>query len=241
MSLKQYSERFDKLQLRERRLILIAAIAGTLMLGFSLFIDPAQQASKAKRAMLTTQQTEISTLQQQLVGLREQARNPDAAMRRDIADMQRDTAAIEADLRQFDALLVTPQQMPRMLQSMLARHRGLELVRLKTLAAAPLLQPVAMTPQAGNTPPQPNQAQVATAATTASDKPLPPPGGIYRHAIEVTVAGSYAELTAYAEELQRISPRPLWSGMQLKVVEYPRSELTFTLYTLSLDLPWLAV
>ena len=44
-----------------------------------------------------------------------------------------------------------------------------------------------------------------------------------------------------AAELQGVSPRPLWSGLALKVVEYPRSELTFTLYTLSLDLPWLAV
>lgn len=239
MSLKQYTERYSKLKLSERRLILVAAVAGTFLIGYSLFIDPAQQGTKAKKALLTSQQTELSTLQQQLIGLREQANNPDAGMRRDIAEVQRSTATIEAELRQFDALLVTPQQMPRMLQSMLARHRGLELVRLKTLAAAPLLQPVATNPQAGSTPaPQPNQAQ---AANPAGDKPVPPPGGIYRHAIEVTVTGSYAELTAYAEELQRISPRPLWSAMQLKVVEYPRSELTFTLYTLSLDLPWLAV
>lgn len=233
MSPKQYAKRFDKLKLSERRLVLIAAVAGLLLLAYSLFIDPAQQATKAKQAMLASQQTELDTLQQQLIGLREQARTPDATLRRDIADTQRNTASIETELRQFDGLLVTPQQMPRLLQSMLARHRGLELVRLKTLPAAPLLQPVAAT---ATTPLQPNQAQ-----PVAGDKPLPPPGGIYRHAIEVTVSGSYAELTAYADELQRISPRPLWSAMQLKVLEYPRSELTFTLYTLSLELPWLAV
>lgn len=234
MRLKQYAELFDKLQLRERRLVLIAAIAGTLLLGFALVIDPAQQDSKARQVQLTAQQNELNMLQQQLISLREQVRTPDANLRRDIAEMQRNTVAIETELRQFDALLVTPQQMPRMLQSMLTRHRGLELVRLKTLQAAPLLQPVV----AANAPAsQPNQAQPAPTGA----KPLPPPGGIYRHAIEITIAGSYAELTAYADELQRISPRPLWSAMQLKVVEYPRSELTFTLYTLSLDLPWLAV
>jgi len=234
VSLKQYTERFDKLQLRERRLILIAAVVGVLLLGFSLFIEPTQQESKAKRTQLAAQQTELSTLQQQLVGLREQASKPDAALQQSIIDIKRNTAAIEAELRQFDTLLVTPQQMPQMLQSMLARHRGLEVIRLKTLAAAPLLQPITTTNPSA---PQSNQAQAAPSGS----KPPPPPGGIYRHAIEVTVSGSYAELTAYADELQRISPRPLWSAMQLKVVEYPRSELTFTLYTLSLDLPWLAV
>jgi MSHA biogenesis protein MshJ len=234
VSLKKYADRFDKLQLRERRLILIAAVVGVLLIGYSLLIEPAQQGNQAKRVQLATQQNELNTLQEQLISLREQAKNPDAALHQNIADMKRNTAAIESELHQFDNLLVTPQQMPQMLQSMLARHRGLEVVRLKTLAAAPLLQPVAAT----NAPaPQSNQAQPAP----SSAKPLPPPGGIYRHAIEITIAGSYAELTAYADELQRISPRPLWSAMQLKVVEYPRSELTFTLYTLSLDLPWLAV
>ena len=233
--MKAYLERFDKLQLRERRLILIAAVAGVLLVGYSLFIDPAQRNTAAKKTLIATQQAELDTLQTQLVKLREQARQPDAALRRDIAQMKQSTAALETELHQFDHMLVSPEQMPRVLQSMLAKHRGLELVRVKTLPVTPLLQPVA-DKQAGTAPSQPNQAQPAK-----QDKPAPPPGGIYRHAVEITLSGSYAELTAYADELQRISPRPLWSGMQLKVVEYPRSELTFTLYTLSLDLPWLAV
>jgi MSHA biogenesis protein MshJ len=118
-------------------------------------------------------------------------------------------------------MLVTPAQMPRLLQSLMAKHSSLTLVSLKSLPAVPLL------PQ---TQPQNN---------VPKDKPAP--GGIYRHAVEITIAGNYAELSSYAAELQHMTPRPLWSALQLKVAEYPRSELTFTLYTLSLDLPWLAV
>ena len=233
MNLKTIAARFDALQLRERRLIMIAAIAGTLLIAYSLFIDPAQRQAAAQRAQLVQQHSEMTTLQDQLVTLRKQAAQPDAALRQEVEATLRQIAGIESDLRAFDDLLVSPDKMPRLLHSLLAKNRGLELVRLKTLAATPLLTATAAVP-----PPATTQAQPAAGS---ADKPAPPPGGIYRHGIEVTVAGSYADLLRYAEELQQVSPRPLWSAMQLKVIEYPRSELTFTLYTLSLDLPWLAV
>jgi MSHA biogenesis protein MshJ len=235
MSLKTIAARFDALQMRERRLIMIAAIAGTFLIGYSLFIDPAQRQANAQQAQLAQQRTEMAILQDQLVTLRQQAAQPDAALRKEVEETLRQIAGIESDLRAFDDLLVSPEKMPRLLHSLLAKNRGLELVRLKTLPATPLLT------AAAGTAPAPVSMQAQPAVANSTDKPAPPPGGIYRHGMEITVAGSYADLLRYAEELQQVSPRPLWSAMQLKVVEYPRSELTFTLYTLSLDLPWLAV
>lgn len=236
MSLNTIGTRFSALKPNERRLVMIAAIGGLLLIGYSFLIEPAQQTATLKRDLLSQQENELAALQSQLPGLRQQANDPDAGLRLDIANTQRQIGSIEDELRQFDHLLVSPTQMPRLLQSMLAKHRSLSLVSLKTLPAQPLLAPVAI--QSGSAP-----APVGLQAMPAvsGDKPAPPPGGIYRHGVEITVAGSYAQLLAYADELQRITPRPLWSSLQLKVVEYPRSELTFTLYTISLDLPWLAV
>ena len=235
MNLSALMESFSKRQLKERRLITIAAVGGTLLLGYSFFIDPAQQAAAANRTQLAQQETEMAELQNLLPNLRQQVSDPDARLRADIGSTKQLIAGVDTELQQYQHLLVKPAQMPRLLQNMLARHRGLELVSLKTIAAAPLLTPKKVeATQAGNT-------NAAVPAQAAGALPPPPPGGIYRHGLEITVAGSYNELLAYANELQRISPRPLWSGLNLKVVEYPRSELTFTLYTLSLDLPWLAV
>lgn len=234
MSLKTLAARFDKRLPQERRLIMIAAIGGLLLLAYSLGIEPAQNLAASQRKQLAQQQTELDTLQAQLAGLRQQAANPDAELRKQLQDTLNQVAGIEKDLREFDHLLVAPDKMPGLLHALLAKNRGLELVSLKTLPASPLLSLTAA-PISAATPMQ------AQPAGPSGNKPAPPPGGIYRHAMEITVAGSYADLLRYAEELQHVSPRPLWSAMQLKVVEYPRSELTFTLYTLSLDLPWLAV
>lgn len=222
--------RFSRLQLKERRLILLAAVGGLLLLSYTLLIEPAMLKAKTQQRLLAQQQQELDATRLRVNGLRDKARDPDALLRADLNTTQQEIGNIETELRSFDHLLVAPASMPRLLQSLLSKHRGLELVRLKTLPATPLLKAPEAPPELSR------QARPAQTAT-----PAPPPGGIYRHTIEITVAGSYADLLAYAEELQRISPRPLWSGMQLKVVEYPRSELTFTLYTLSLDLPWLAV
>lgn len=235
MNMKALAERFSKLELKERRLIIVAAVACTLLLGYSLGIDPAQQQAATQQNQLAQKQAELKTLETQLDVLRKQAADPDAALRIEVEETLRKVAGIEGELRDFDHLLVPPSQMPRLLQSLLAKNRGLELVSLKTLPATPLLTAADAATKASA------PASQAQPAPVAGIKPLAPPGGIYRHTIEITIAGSYADLTRYADELQHISPRPLWSGMKLKVVEYPRSELTFTLYTLSLDLPWLAV
>jgi MSHA biogenesis protein MshJ len=64
---------------------------------------------------------------------------------------------------------------------------------------------------------------------------------IWRHGLEVRVAGSYADLLAYVVELERAPQRLLWGGMALKVTVWPTSELTLTVYTLSRERDWLAV
>lgn len=223
-------KRFTALQLSERRLILCATVAVIGFVAYSLGVEPAQRQRNLGQKALNQQQTELNRLNTQIAALRNQLKDPDAANRAALAVSQSDVAKVEAELKVYDPLLVPPGRMATLLQSLLNRHAGLELVALKTLPVAPLLAPA--------TAEAPRQAQPAAPAA----KPVPPaPGGMYRHAMEITIAGAYPDLLAYAEELQRISPRPLWSAMRLKVVEYPRSELTFTLYTLSLDLPWLAL
>lgn len=239
MSVKELATRFDKLQLKERRLVLLASLLGLALLAYSLGIDPAQHRAATNAAQAAQQRNELNTLQTQLTELRRQSADPDAGLRAQVEDTRSRIAGVEQELHAFDHLLVPPREMPQLLRALLAKNRGLELVRLKTLPVAPLLatETAPSSDPTHNAAAHPQQAQPATRGSPAE----PPPGGIYRHAVEITVAGSYFDLLRYAEELQRISPRPLWSEMTLKVVEYPRSELTFTLYTLSLDLPWLAV
>jgi len=62
---------------------------------------------------------------------------------------------------------------------------------------------------------------------------------LYRHGVELTVEGSFADLLAYCRELEALPQRLLWGPMALSATDYPRVQLQLTLYTLSQDKPWL--
>jgi MSHA biogenesis protein MshJ len=53
------------------------------------------------------------------------------------------------------------------------------------------------------------------------------------------MAGSYPDLLAYVAELGQLPQKLLWDSMALTVLSYPKSELTLTVSTLSLNSIWL--
>jgi MSHA biogenesis protein MshJ len=164
----------------------------------------------------------LAALQAQIANIKAQLHDPNEANRKLLAELQAQLTGVDGEIGNLDDKLVPPQRMGKVLQTVLSRHRSLALVSLRSLAPEPLLVlPEEKTPE---------KSAVATRREN-----------IYRHGIEIRVVGSYADLLAYVAELERSPQRLLWGGMSLKVTEYPRSELTLTVYTLSRELDWLAV
>lgn len=149
--------------------------------------------------------------------------DPEAARKSALAQIQGELADLDKERKTYEDMLVPPDRMSRLLQSLLGRHRGLELVSMRTLAPVPMIE---RAKDVGAKP-----AVVGAAAGT----------NIYRHGIEITVAGSYADLLAYVTELEQSHQKLLWEKMSLNVKEYPRSELTLSLYTISLEAAWLVL
>lgn len=61
---------------------------------------------------------------------------------------------------------------------------------------------------------------------------------LYRHAVELSVEGSYADLLGYLQALEALPQKLLWGSLQLKVEKYPQVLLTLRLYTLSQQAGW---
>lgn len=85
-------------------------------------------------------------------------------------------------------------------------------------------------------PPRPLLEKAATREGAA-----PPEGNLYQHGIEIKLAGGYQDLLAYVAELDASPQKILRGKINLIVRQYPVSELTVTIYTLSLDARWLVV
>lgn len=221
---RKLSDRYAALSRREQLLIAVAALAAAFFLLLAAWVDPAARSAAALRVRLAGQEQELAALQAQIAGLKAQLTDPDAANRRTLAELQGRLAGVDSEIGNLDDKLVPPQKMGKVLQMVLSRHRGLALVSLRSLAPEPLL-----------TPPEDKKGSTEKSAMAARQE------NIWRHGLEIRVAGSYADLLAYVAELERAPQRLLWGGMALKVTAWPKSELTLTVYTLSRERDWLAV
>jgi MSHA biogenesis protein MshJ len=63
---------------------------------------------------------------------------------------------------------------------------------------------------------------------------------VYQHAVKVRLKGKYFALMAYAQSLKAIGSTLAWENAELKA-DYPESELTVQVYTLSGENAWLGI
>lgn len=221
-----WSARFAALQQREKLLVAGAAIFIVLFGGYRFWIEPALLQKARMQKTIAQQKVEQAQVQARLHALVTQGGDPDAPNRAELARLQQELAAADRDIRGFDRALISPEQAPALLQTLLARHHGLALLSLTTLPPQPLVAA---------------PAQKEEGKQPAAEQPAPAGSNIYRHGIEIRIAGSYHDLLAYVAELEGGPQKLLWGGMQLAVRQYPVSELTLTVYTFSLDPTWLVV
>ena len=213
--------RYDALTQRERALVAAALVGGILLVGNAIFIDLPLAKAKTLSRQWQVEQVELQTLQAQMIGLQSQLRHPDEDNRQRLEAMVRELSVLRDALGQHQKALVRPEDVGALLDNLLARHPGLRLLALKTL------------------PPRP--ANAAMIDSPESDKPPTQavvPVSLWVHAVELRVQGSYSELSDYLAALEGL-PQGVNLGPVILQAAYPRSELSVTLFTYSLDQSWL--
>jgi MSHA biogenesis protein MshJ len=142
--------------------------------------------------------------------------------------MRKQIGELEAKLAEEQRKFVPPERIGSVLEEMLSRNRKLQLVDMRTLPATALGGPAADKPAAGKPPAKPKA-------------PAPGAGQIYRHGVELTVAGTYLDLLAYLRDLEKLPNQMYWGKLDLNVTAYPQVTLKLSVYTLSLDIAWMVV
>ena len=228
---QQYSDKIDALAERERIMVFVALLAVLVFVMYTLFIDPAITRRTALATKMAQQQTEMQALQTQIAVLEKKRADPDAAnqVRRD--GIKRQITVIDDTLKDMQQSLVPAQKMNAVLQDMLARHPRLQIVRMRTLPVTPLVE----------RPAPPEKSDAAAPAPGAPGKFTAGESNVFKHGVQITLQGSYADLYEYLARLEKLSWRMFWSRASLNAENYPRLTLTVTIYTLSLDKAWLEV
>ncbi len=211
--LKRYVERVDNATLRERVLLFGAAALALLYVVNLLLIQPLRDTKRRLDQEVQQSVRELGTVRAEIQRMaHERQADPEAQLRKRAADLRAEVAALDARIQQEQRRFTTPQRMREVLKELLEREKRLRLVDLKTLPVADL---AASQGQSGRR--------------------------VFRHGIELTVAGSYLDLYAYLAALERIPTQLYWGRVEMSVVTYPVATLKLTVYTLSFDQAWLVV
>lgn len=219
-----WSDRFADLKRRERQLLSGAVVLGGLYLGSILWIEPMFSRAQSYARQSQGQAIELSGLQAQIIALGQQvSSDPNLALRTELARIYLQIQETDTRLSQFDASLVPPGKMPALLNSLIQKTPGVRLAGFKTLPVEGLL---------ANSPGGAKSGEASKAA-------LPLVADVYKHGFELKVRGNYLALLAYLKTLEAQPERLLWQRAQLTVDKYPESELTLTIFTLSMDKHWL--
>lgn len=213
---------------REKIILAVAGLAVVWAIADALWLTPSGRLLKEQAAAEAQKTSELATLESQRVALKEMQRAREAELKRETESSRNQLASIAGQLAEFDRTLVPARLMADFLRSLLPGS-GVEVVALRTLPPTPLIVRAA---------PKAVAKEGATEPAAAGEKPE---ANIYRHGVEITLAGNYDALLAYLTRIEQAPQKVLWGRLELKAEKHPRNELTLVIYTLSLDPSWLVV
>ena len=212
---KKQSVRIDALSLRERVFLFFAVMAACLALADLVWLEPAKRVHRQLNQRFDKQSID---LQQSRVELNAVAMPLDKSkvLKNEIAAAKTRLETVNKSIK--DVLPTTTQSTPlaQVLVHVLRRHEGLTLVSTAALF------------------PEATVAATAQATPAAGSGAVDLPQGLTRQGVELTVSGSYPDLTRYVQTLEKLLPHVRWGTMRLKSEKLP-PELTLQLYLIGVE------
>jgi len=226
--------RIDAMSLRERVMVLGAVLVLVGFVGDTVLLAP-QRATLAKTQRETARQrAELLTADKRASELKTQlAADPNEVPRLRLQQLNAELSRLNSQFSQLEKSLVPPDQMAPLLEQVLRRTGGVSVTHLQTLSPQALPERDLSEKTAG-----PATASPGAAAAAGGEAGQP---ALYRHGVELTLRGSYADLLQYVSNVERLPVRVYFGRAMLDATKYPEVDLRLTVYTLGIDKSWLAL
>ncbi len=201
----------------------------------TFLLEPQRAQLASTKQEIVKIQNDTATLTEQMTTIANQAAPQPAsnAFQHEIDETKQKVASQAADLVKLSSYMVPPQEMVALLKKLLQKHTDVQVVEMQTLPVVDFIEK--------------QRKQLQTQADTASGgapanaeevwKNVP---HVYQHAVKMRLKGKYFALMDYAQSLKAIGQTLAWENAELKA-EYPESELTVQVYTLSGENAWLGI
>jgi MSHA biogenesis protein MshJ len=214
--LQPYVKRFNAQSTRERALVVITVIA---LLGFSwwnYYAKPMTRNIETRQQQNRQVQNQLESTRVILSDLRQRiAVGVHQEKRQQLVKLRTQLQAVENQLRAETVELIDPEKMLQLMTQLIYRESRLELLSLRRREVKPAIPRV---------------------EGEGSGEP-----GIYRHVLEIELAGKYADIVNYMQTLEGLDWKLLWDEIEVKSDEHPRIMLTLVMSTLSTRKEWIGI
>lgn len=218
--LRVLAERVDTLSLRERALTFIAVMVVLYLVAVNVVFGPLRAEQARLEADVKAKREQIHAADRQVESIAGgSAKDVNGENRARAESLRHRLRELDAQTDEMTAGVVSPQEMAKLVEQMLTRNRGLELVKLENLPAMPVGQDA---PRAG-------------ASSTPADVV------VYRHGMRVEFRGRYFEIVEYLKALEGLPWKVFWGEVTLETEKYPLSKVSLVIYTLSRHPGWIGV
>ncbi|MDH5190949.1 MAG: type II secretion system protein M [Gammaproteobacteria bacterium] len=218
--LEKLITRIDAFNQRERIMLLAAVIVCIYVIWDSVLLRPLEEDKKSAMSEIQSLNNQVSGLEIQINSIMQQNKvDPDKANKSALEKLKQDISVIDDKLKNATLGLITPRQMPKVLEDVLHKSKNIKLVRMESIPAVSLIEP-----KESNT--------VQSASESA---------GIFRHGLLMEIEGGYLDTLAFLQSLEKLEWKLYWDAIEFKTEKYPTAKVIIKVYTLSLDKGWIGV
>jgi MSHA biogenesis protein MshJ len=214
--LRQYGQRFNAQTLRERALVVVSLLC---LLGFAwwnYYSQPMMQNIAAREAENQRIAAQVKETRALVADLRQRiATGVYQDKEQQLKRLSKELAAVENRLHEETVELIDPEKMLQLVTELVYRESRLKLLSLKRIDVKP-----AIPREEGDTTKEP---------------------GIYRHVLEIELAGKYLDMLKYMQTLEQLDWKLLWDEIEILSEEHPTVTLRLVMSTLSTRKQWIEI
>ncbi len=228
--LKNIATKIDSLSLRERAMVFVGVIAVIFTLWDSFLMKPLELEQKKVITSINKKNVERMALVTQVQSsLNQNMVDPDADNVAKLKALRSKLIDVQADLESSTTNLVTPKDMPKILETVLHKTDGLTLNNLRSLGVTPLVAK------------EGSEAEAQTNIENGSKLNADNIANAYKHGLRIEFNGDYLTTLNYLKQLEGLEWGFFWDGFELNVSEYPDATASIEIFTLSLKEEWIGV
>ena len=248
--IRLWSERFEALSLRERVLFLVSILAVFYIAWDMLLMERLRDQQKTTVIQMKKWQSQIADIDKRIQststslsgGQQKQAMLRVEQLKSEINDINQRQKALAVSF-------IRPRQMVDVLKGLLATERGLQLTRLQSQTAQPLIHKP-LEPKANNSSikkslaadikqPKDKRSEQSEPENSVSNAATLPE--VYKHGLEIVFQGDYNSTLSYLRKLEQLPWKFYWEEVVYEVLDYPKAQIMVRIHTLSLDKGWISV